>query len=81
MLSVVAAMPPTSTLALGAKRTPFGLTRNSWPFAVKLPKMSERWEPTTRLSATAEALGCRKFTASLVAIEKPCQFRIAFCEA
>jgi len=39
---VVATRPPTSTLEPGAKKTPLGLVRNTWPGAVILPKI---WLP------------------------------------
>src|SRR6266850_8174516 len=81
MLSVLATRPPpTLTLAPGANRMPFVLTRNTWPLAVSDPKISEAWLPTTRLSATEETFGCTKLTASEGAMEKPSQLRIAFGE-
>src|SRR6202043_567377 len=39
MLLVVTARLPTSTDALLPKYTPFGLSRNTWPVAVILPKI------------------------------------------
>src|SRR5438128_12514121 len=77
MESVVAKRPPTSTEALGAKSTPFGLVRKTWPLAVMRPKISDGLLPVTRLSAMAEELGWLKLTQALEPIEKLCQLRIA----
>src|SRR5438093_2377208 len=78
MESVVAKRPPTSTAALGAKSTPFGLLRNTWPLAVRRPKISDGLLPRTRLSAIAEELGWLKFTQAFEPIEKLFHSRIAF---
>ena len=43
---VVAKRPPTSTEALGAKRTPFGLLRKTWPLEVRRPKISDGFVPS-----------------------------------
>src|SRR5207244_3981189 len=80
MERVVAKRPPTSTEALGAKSTPFGLVRKTWPLAVRRPKISERLLPTTRLRAIAEELGWVKLTQAFEPIEKLSHCRIAFCE-
>src|SRR5436190_11023954 len=79
MDSVVANSPPTSTDAPGANSTPPGLVRNTWPLAVRRPKISDGLVPMTRFSATAEELGWLKFTHALEPMEKVSQFRIAFC--
>ena len=81
MLSVLAAMPPTSTLAPRANSTPLGLTRKICPLAVRRPKISEGLLPSTRLSATLDAPGCRKRTHSDEPMEKLVQLRMAFCDA
>src|SRR2546421_10228618 len=65
IVSVVAKSAPTSTLALGANRTPFGLLRKTWPLAVMRPKMSDGLLPRTRLTVSEEALGWLKFTHAL----------------
>ena len=39
--SVLATKPPTFTLAPGANRMPFWLTRNTLPFAFKVPKICD----------------------------------------
>src|SRR5678815_3689766 len=80
MESVVANRPPTSTDAPGANSTPLGLVRNTWPLAVRRPKISDGLFPSTRLRATADELGWLKLTHALEPIEKLCQFRIAFCD-
>src|SRR5258706_9054557 len=79
MERVVANRPPTSTAALGAKSTPFGLVRKTWPLAVRRPKISEGLLPITRLSAIAEELGWLKLTQAPEPIEKLSHCRIAFC--
>src|SRR5258706_2033519 len=79
MERVVAKRPPTSTDALGANSTPFGLVRKTWPFAVRRPKISDGLLPRTRLSAIAEELGWLKLTQALEPMEKVSHCRIAFC--
>src|SRR6266404_2643708 len=80
MERVVAKRPPTSTDALGANSTPFGLVRKTWPLAVRRPKISDGLFPRTRLSAIAEELGWAKLTQAPEPIEKVSHCRIAFCE-
>src|SRR5258708_30152936 len=80
MERVVAKRPPTSTDALGANSTQFGLVRKAWPLAVRRPKISDGLFPRTRLSAIAEELGWAKFTQAPEPIEKVAHCRIAFCE-
>ena len=70
---MVAKSAPTSTLALGAKRTPLGLLRNTWPLAVMRPKISDGLLPSTRLTVIEEALGWLKFTHAPEPIEKLAQ--------
>src|SRR5690349_153006 len=77
MDSVVATSEPTSTLAPGANSTPFGLVRNTWPFAVRRPKISDGTPPTTRLSATEEAPGWLKFTCAPTPMENESQLMMA----
>src|SRR5438045_5111114 len=77
MESVVAKSPPTSTEALGANSTPFGLVRKTWPLEVRRPKISDGLVPVTRFSATEEALGWLKLTQALEPIEKLSHCRIA----
>ena len=62
MLWVVATKPPTSTLAPGAKYTPDGLVKKTWPLALMRPKIWLGSLLKTRLSVTLLALGCTKFT-------------------
>src|SRR5260221_13069298 len=80
MEGVVAKGPASSTDALGANRTPFGLERKTWPLAVRRPKISDGLFPRTRLSAIAEELGWAKFTQAPQPIEKVSHCRIAFWE-
>src|SRR3989442_7749998 len=80
MERVVAKRPPTSTEALGAKMTPFGLVRKTWPLAVMRPKISDGLVPVTRFSAMAEELGWLKLTQALAPIENVSHCKIAFCE-
>src|SRR2546428_7834700 len=77
MERVVAKRPPTSTEALGAKSTPFGLVRKTWPLAVMRPKISDGLVPITRFSAMADELGWLKLTQALEPIEKLSHCRIA----
>src|SRR2546421_5116397 len=79
MERVVAKRPPTSTAALGAKSTPFGLVRKTWPLAVRRPKISDGLLPRTRLSAIAEELGWLKLTQAPEPMENVSHCRIAFC--
>src|SRR5450631_4286323 len=78
MLRVDATSPPTFTCAPAPKRMPFGLTRNTLPFADRLPRMLEGSAPSTRLSATELLLGCANCTASADPMLKPCQLIAAF---
>src|SRR5688572_2817876 len=80
MESVLATRPPVETLAPGAKRMPLGLTRNTWPFALRPPKICDGLLPSTRFSATEETEGCWKLTCAPAPIEKLCQLRIALSE-
>ncbi|MOA16197.1 hypothetical protein D3C78_1363960 [compost metagenome] len=57
---------------------PLGLTRNTLPLADRLPRMLDGSPPTTRLSATALALGWTKRTASPAPMLKLCQLIAAF---
>jgi len=77
MLRVDATKPPTLTDAPWPNKMPFGFTRNTWPLAVRLPRMRDGSAPTTRFSATDWLLGCTKRTASPAAMLKLCQLRVA----
>src|SRR5713226_8227125 len=81
MVSEVANSDPTSTLAPGANSTPLGLERNTCPFALSRPKISEGLLPSTLLRATEEALGWLKLTQAFEPIENVCQLRIALLVA
>src|SRR5450756_2458230 len=76
---VEATKPPTLIDAPRPNRMPFGLTRNTLPLAVKLPRMLEGSAPSTRLSATELLFGCTNRTDSPAAILKLCQLSAAFC--
>ena len=56
---------------------PLGLTKNTLPLAVKLPRMLEGLAPTTRLSATELLLGCTNWTDSPALMPKLCQLMMA----
>ncbi len=56
-LSEVASRPPTSMVALWPKYTPLGLTSQTWPLALRRPRICEGSCPTTWFSATELALG------------------------
>src|SRR4051812_40037220 len=78
MLRLVATSPPTSTCAVLPKSTPLGLTRNTWPLAVRRPRISEPPdELVTRFSTTEEELGCAKLTLAPDPILKLDQLMIA----
>ena len=51
--AVVATREPTFTAADRAKSMPELLTRNTRPLALRIPSMTERWPPVTRLSVLA----------------------------
>ncbi len=76
--SVEATRPPTLTDAPLPNRMPFGLTRNTFPFAVKVPRMLDGSAPSTRLSATELLFGCKKLTASPLPILKLSQLSETF---
>src|SRR5215510_13553025 len=79
MPRLVATSAPTSTCAVLPKRTPLGLTRNTWPLAVIRPRISEPPdELVTRFSTTEEELGCAKLTLALDPMLKLDQLMIAF---
>ena len=60
--SVEATSPPTLTWAPWPNSMPLGLTRNTWPLAVRVPRIAEGSAPSTRLSATELLLGWTKLT-------------------
>jgi hypothetical protein len=78
MSDVVAINPATSTCAPGPKKTPFGFTSHTCPFANSWPWMLLAPPPVTRLSAIDPDDGCTNCTLVPPAIEKLCQFKIAF---
>src|SRR5580658_1264444 len=78
MFRVDATRPPTFTWALAPNSTPFGLTRNTWPLAERLPRMLDGLDPVTRLRATELLFGWANDTDSPWAMPKLCQSRIAF---
>ena len=57
MPSVEATKPPVCTLPVLPMAMPLGLTRKTWPFAVRLPRIWEASCPVTRFSATEDAPG------------------------
>ena len=77
---VVATRPPTLTCAVFVNRTPFGLTRTTWPFAFRWPSIVEGLTPVTRLNAIELAPGWTNVVVSFGAIEKDCQLMVAFAE-
>src|ERR1700744_2055100 len=78
MPSVDATRPCTFTDAPLPNRMPFGLTRNTWPLARRLPRMVDGPEPVTRFSATELASGCTNTTDSPLPMLKFCQLMAAF---
>src|SRR5262245_33913531 len=76
MSSEVATRPATLTCAPGPNSTPFGFTRNTLPFEVSAPWMSEPDGPTTRLSTVEDDEACWKRVVSLAPMLKPCQLMI-----
>ena len=71
--------PPTLTDAPLPNRMPFGLIRNTLPFALRLPRMLDGSLPMTRFSATELLFGCTNCTLSPAAILKLCQLIATFC--
>jgi hypothetical protein len=57
MFKVDATNPPTLTEDPAPNRMPLGLTKNTWPLAERLPKMTEGSAPITRFNAIAAAVG------------------------
>jgi hypothetical protein len=69
------------TIEFLPKMTPFGLTRNTMPFAVSVPMICDgSVSPVTRLRAMALALGWAKLTVALEPMLKVFQLVIRFCE-
>ena len=54
---VEATSPPTFTWAPWPNRMPFGLIRKTWPLEFRLPMITDASAPSTRFSATDDALG------------------------
>ena len=76
MSMVVATSPPTLTDAPLPNRTPLALTRNTLPFAVRLPRITDGSGPVTRFNATEPLPGCRNCTDSPEPMLKPSQLMI-----
>src|SRR5579862_2063686 len=77
MLRVEARKPCTSRVAERPKNTPLGLTRNTWPLPVRLPRMLEAEPPVTRLRTTAELEGWRNWTYWPLPMLNCCQLMMA----
>ena len=78
MSCVVARNPAVLTTDEGPNRIPSRLMRNTRPFAVSVPRISEGPSPpVTRLSTTEELPGWLKRTLSLAPILNVCQLMIA----
>src|SRR5436853_7031844 len=77
MSDVVAIRPATSTCAPGPKNTPAGLMSQTWPLAIRSPRMFETLPPVTRLSATELLPGCTNCTIDPFGIENALQLMIA----
>ena len=73
MFRLEATRPPTLTDAPLPNRMPFGLTRNTLPLAIKVPRMLDGSDPSTRFSATELLFGWTKRTDSPAATLKLCQ--------
>ena len=74
---VVAVMAPTSTDDVGEKYTPLALLKNTWPLAVRRPKIWLGLLSFTRLSVTDCALGCTKLMLAACPRLKLSQFSTA----
>ena len=74
MLLVVAKKPAVFIEPVLEMSTPFGLTKNTCPFAFSIPSIAD-WElPSTLLSVTLDTLGWLKLTTSFLATPKLFQF-------
>ena len=80
MPCVVAVKLPTSTLEPGAKYTPLGLVKNTWPLALIWPKIWLGLLSRTRLSKTLLLLGWWTVTVALAPTLKLCQLTMAWLE-
>jgi len=78
MLRVEATRPPTLIDAPRPKSMPLGLSRNTLPLAVRLPRMLEGSGPSTRLRAIELLSGCTNWTASVAPMLKLCQLIATF---
>ena len=76
MSDVVAIRPATSTCAPGPKNTPAGLMSQTWPLAIRSPRMLETLPPVTRLSATELLPGWMNCTVEPAGIPKALQVMI-----
>ena len=70
--------PQRSIRHLGRNMIPFGLIKYTWPLASKCPSISLPLLPEMRLTATAEADGCRKSTVSCEPMLKLSQSIVTF---
>ena len=79
-LSVEVTSPATLTRALWPNRTPFGLSNQTRPLLLRLPRMAEGSLPVTRLRTWLAAPACSKRTALAAPIEKEFQLMIELGE-
>ena len=70
---VEATSPPTFTEDPAPNRIPLGLSRNTLPLELRLPRITDGSAPITRFSATDELPGCTNRTDSPPPMLKPCQ--------
>ena len=73
IVCVVATSAPTSTEAPGAKYTPLGLVKNTWPLALMRPKIWLGLASSTRFKVTLLAEGWLKLTCACAPTLKVCQ--------
>ena len=73
-LRVDAIRPATSTRAFAPNSTPLGLSNQTVPLLLRLPRIWLGSWPSTRFSTRLLALGCSKRTAWPAPIENCCQF-------
>ena len=75
---VEATRPPTLTSEPAPNNMPLELSMNTWPLALRLPRIWLAFWPSTRLSAIEVALGWLNRTVSLAAMPKLCQLIARF---
>ena len=76
--AALATSPPTSTRAPAPKMTPFGLSRNTFPLELRLPRIWDWSLPMTRLMATESEPGWTKRTELPAPMLKDCQSTPSF---